>query len=400
MDNSVTRSKASLSDEIAPIVESLPDLERQAHALREILLANLVMVGEIPAPTSAEERRIAFLLQRFSECGLNNVSSDELGNGLGIIPGTDGEDNILVVAHADTVFSEKINHTVNVETDRVVGPGVANNSLGVAVLATLPTLLEQLQVKLKSNLILMGVSQSLGRGNLKGLRFFLRNNTLPICAGLCVEGVQLGRLSHAAIGMVRGEISCNVSEEFEWTKFGATSAILVLNDVINKIEEIPLPKRPPTTVVIGSIEGGTTYNTIASHAAMKLEIRSESAGRVKQIRERIDDIVAEVATKTGADVSFDAFASRRQGGIEFNHPLVKIARSMIKGIGIEPRVSPSISELAALIYAKVPAVTIGITTGEQLNEPQEWAAIAPMFKGLAQLVGILQAVDVGCSHEN
>ncbi len=283
---------------------------------------------------------------------------------------------------------------------RVVGPGVADNSLGIAILASLPTLLERMDLRFASNIILMGASRSLGRGNLEGLRFFLRNNALPIRAGICIGGVQLGRLSFASVGMVRGEISCNVLEEFDWTRFGATSAILVLNEVINRIQEIPIQKRPLTTIVIGSIEGGSTFNTIATSAIMKFEIRSESAGTVNKLRLRLEDIVAEVSTTTGAEVLLDAFARRRQGGIKFSHPLARHARNIIKGIGVQPRVSPNISELTALITRRIPAITIGLTTGENLNEPNEFVRIDPIFKGLAQLVGILQAIDGGYCDED
>ncbi len=392
--------KIETKEDIGRIIESLPELESKAASLREILLANLVMVGEIPAPTFHEQKRISFLMQRFSECGLHNVSSDEIGNGFGIIQGTEGEHNILVVAHADTVFSEKDDHTVNVAPNRVVGPGVADNSLGVAVLASLPTLLEKMGIHFRSSIILMGGCRSLGRGNLEGLRFFLENNTLPICASVCVEGVQLGRLNFASVGMLRGDISCNVPEEFDWTKFGATSAILVLNEVISKIEGIPLPKKPRTTIVIGSIEGGTTYDTIATHAEIKLEIRSASAGKVKQVGQQIEDIVAEISTRTGAEVTFDPFASRKQGGLKFSHLLARHARSIIKAIGVQPRVYPGVSELAALIDKKIPAITIGITTGEQLNELNESIKIKPIFKGLAQFLGILKAIDEGFCDED
>ncbi len=80
----------------------------------------------------------------------------------------------------------------------------------------------------------MGAAQSLGRGDLAGLRF-LANKAFPIKAGIGVEGVQIGRLDHTSIRMLRGEITCTVPEEYDWTLFGKTGAILVINEVINHI---------------------------------------------------------------------------------------------------------------------------------------------------------------------
>lgn len=223
---------------------------------RDIMLANAVMIGEIPAPTFHEDVRVRFMQDRFSECGLQHCSTDEVGNGFGVLPGKTGERRILLVAHADTVFSEKVDHTITMQADRMIGPGVGDNSLGLAALASLPQLLDACGIRLQSDLILMAASRSLGRGNLEGLRFFLQNMKEPIHAAICVEGVQLGRLSYSSIGMLRGEISVRVPEQYDWTRFGAAGAVITLNDIINKINRIRLPKRPKTSIVLGSIEGG------------------------------------------------------------------------------------------------------------------------------------------------
>lgn len=388
-------------------VESVKDilfeLTRFRDAAREMsptILANLAMIGEIAAPTFGEEKRIQLLQQRFSECGLQNCSTDEVCNGLGILPGAEGEQNILVVAHADTVFPETVDHNITLQANRVNGPGVGDNSLGMALLASLPTLLERLNLQLKCNLVLMGASRSLGRGNLEGIRFFLANNTMPIKAGLCVEGVQLGRLSFSSIGMVRGEITCRFPEEYDWTRFGDTSAIIAINEVINRIVKIKLPKRPRTNIFLGSLRSGTSFSTMATRAVLRFEIRSESKDLVRDTCEQMEDAVAEVRSQSGAEVKLDIFARGRPGGIGFKHPLPKLARRIQKKLGIEPKIGPSTSELSALIHRKIPAVTLGMTYGEHLNEESESVQIEPIFTGIAQLIGLLLAVDGGLCDED
>ena len=391
---------------VTEIIRQLPRFRKTAESLRETLIANLIMIGQIPAPTFHEEKKLGMLQQRFSECGLQNCSSDEKGNGLGILPGQDSEEregserNILVVAHADTVFPESVDHNVTVRPDCVIGPGVGDNSLGLAVLATLPTLSEALELRFKANLIMMGASRSLGRGDLEGLRFFLANNAMPIHAGVCVEGFQLGRLGLASIGMLRGEITCTVPEEYDWTQFGASGAIVTLNEVIDHIIQIRLPKRPRTTIVLGSVQGGASFNTIATHAVLRFEIRSESAEMVGELRRQMRNIVAEVSSKAGAQVSLDIFARRNPGGIAFMHPLARCTRSILRGLKIQPRISPSTSELSAFIDREIPAITLGITIGENLNELDEKVQIRPMAAGIAQLLGVLLAIDGGFCDED
>jgi acetylornithine deacetylase/succinyl-diaminopimelate desuccinylase-like protein len=376
------------------ILGLLPRLRDGAREIREILLANLAMISEIPAPTFGEHERVRMIQQRLSECGLQNCSTDEAGNALGVLPGEE-DNNILVVAHADTLFPPSVDHTITVAHDRVSGPGIADNSLGLAVLVSLPTLLEHLEIELDATLYLMGAARSLGRGDLEGLRFFLSNTRTPLRAGVCIEGVELGRLSYASLGMLRGEVRVSVPEEYDWTRFGATSAIIILNDVLNAVNGIRLPRRPRTTIVIGSIEGGKSYNTIATNAFLRFEIRSESAAMVREIRRSMNHIASEISSKYGAQVDVEIFARRQPGGISFGHPLAHSARRIMRSLRIAARVSPSVSELSAFIDRHIPAITIGLSTGERLSERDETIEINRMFTGVAQLLGILLAIDGG-----
>ncbi len=385
---------------VEEVISDLPAIREVCVSLRETLLANLVMLGEIPAPTFKEKARVDFLMQRFSECGLTNTSSDECGNGFGIVPGKDRDRNILIHAHADTVFSERRDHTVSVHADRIVGPGIADNSLGLAVLTTLPTILEYLGIELNAGLVLMGGARSLGRGDLEGVRFFLNNNKMPLTAGICVEGVQLGRLSYASAGMLRGEVICRVSEEYDWIRRGTTGAILVINEVINRILGIPLPRKPQTSIVLGSVESGTGFNIIPTEATLRFEVRSESSEIVQGVASELDDIMEDVRSQTAAEVTLDVVARREVAGLGIGHPLVKQTRKIMRSLDLTPHITPSISELSAMIAHDVPAVTLGITDGDHLHEQREAVQIDPIFTGLAQLIAVLLAIDGGFCDES
>lgn len=381
------------------LLTELPEYEKKLVELSEIVLANLVMISEIPAPTFNEQRRVEFILNRLTEYGLHNTSTDEVGNGLGVLPGSRGDKNILIVAHLDTNIEKAIDHTITLQTNKVIGPGVADNGLGLAVMTSLPVILEYLDIKLESNLFVMGSSRSLGRGDIEGLRFFLANSNVPISAGVCLEGVKLGRISYSSIGMMRCEISYSVPEEYDWTQFGAVGSIVVINEVINRILEIPVPRRPRTNIMLGSIRGGTSFDKMATNAVLRFEIRSESADMVFSLRDQIEHIVTEVSSNTGAEISFDVFAQRRPGGIPFTHPLAKNTTEILRTLDIKPRISPSTSELSAFIDRKIPALTIGITNGENIALPGESVYIEQIYKGICQLLGIILAVDRGYCDE-
>ena len=383
-------------DEILSWVSTLPE---QLTGIQETLIANLIMLSEIPAPTFEEAARVKLLLQRMLECGLEKVSTDEAGNGVAIIPGTDPDRNILLVAHADSVYTEKADHTLSVLTDEIIGPGVSDNSLGMAVLATLSNILELLDIQLNSNLVLLSSTKGLGSGDLDGLRFFMENNSIPFDAGICVEGAQLGRLSYSAEGMFRGVITCKLPEELDWKKAGQNSAIIALNDVINRILEIPIPRRPRTAIVLGAIRGGKSYNIMATQSSLRFEVRSESAELVESIRERIDDIIAHVAASHKADFEFTVVSRREPGGIDVGHPLVKSCRRIMEELKLKPTILPSMSEVSELISRGLPAVTLGITEASNLHDLNETIRIPPIYTGLAQRLAVLLAIDGGFCNE-
>ncbi|ADK82348.1 M20/M25/M40 family metallo-hydrolase [Sediminispirochaeta smaragdinae] len=389
-----------MEKQINNLIEGLSEYPVKLRSLRDIVLANLVMLGEIPAPTFREQARMDYFVHRLTENQLLNCSTDEVGNGLGILPGENGDRNILIVAHLDTVFDEKIDHTISIHPNRVVGPAVGDNALGVATLVSLPSLMEELGIKLDSNLILMGSARSLGRGNIEGLRFFLDNTDMPISAGVCVEGVKLGRISYSSIGMVRCEIAFRVPEEYDWTRFGAVGSIVTVNELIDRILEIPLPKRPKTSIVLGSINSGRGFNTIATDAVLRLEIRSESGEMVQQLKTQIQNIAEEVSSHNGSEVNIHFLGQRKPGGISFSHPLAENARLIMNSLGITPRISPSTSELSAFIDKNIPAVTLGITDGENLNKRNESIEIEPIYTGIAQLLGLILAIDRGYCNES
>lgn len=390
-----------MSKDFESILKQIHPNREAIHSIRELLLANTVMLGEISSPTFSEEERIRFLSNRFIEEGLHNISIDEAGNGMGVLPGKKGKKagNILVCAHADTVFSDKVDHAMSVSADIMTGPGVGDNSLGLAAIVTLPEILRRLDVQFKDNLILMGCTRSLGRGDLGGIRFFLENNKLPLRAGISVEGIELGRLSYASVGMLRGEITVNLPDKFDWARFGATGSVAILTRVVQQIIEIPIPMNPPTQVIFGSINGGTSFGTRPTSANLRFEIRSEKAGMVAEIRRQIEDIVEEISYSSETDINFSTVAERRAGGLKYGHSMVKAMRKILNTLEVKPHIEPSVGELSQLIAHGVPSVTLGLTRGHHKNELNETIDIRPIFGGLSQLIALIQSIDGGFCDE-
>lgn len=386
-------------DHLLPLLDALPARIQAVEPLRELLLSNLVLVGEIPAPTGQEAARVETLLVRWSEAGLLNCSRDAFGNGVGLLPGSEGGRNIIILTHADTAFDDSVDHAITVQPDEVSGVSVTENAIPLAVLATLPPLLDALDIRLKSNLIFLAAGRSLGRGNLEGLRHFLANNPLQPNVGICLEGTPVGRLSYQSVGMRRGEINCRVPPEYNWTRFGASGAVLTINQLVTRIAAIPLPRRPIASIVLGSLEAGHTYDHVAMQALLRFELLSESSDLVQYLHQQFTDIVAEVGAQSGAQIDLNIFARCEPGGIPIGHPLVRVARQIVERIGAPLRIAPDTTELSALIDRKIPALTIGLTEGDLMDDERGRVRIKPLYAGIAQLLTLLLAIDGGLCDE-
>lgn len=382
-----------MADSFDELIAALPDLRERLASKRELLLANAVMFSEIPSHTFEEADRARFMMDRLIEAGCQNVSTDELGNAVGIHPGQSRQRNILVGAHLDTPFPRSVDHAVQVTPDSIIGPGIMDNSLGLAAVVTLPTILEQLEIELADNLVLLGSTRSMGKGDIEGMRFFLDHNQLPMRAGVLCEGGTLGRLSYSSLGVIRGNIDCRVRRGA--TGLAAGGAIPVLNRILTKMLEIPLPQDPVTQLILGSIDAGTTYNTPSRDAHLRFEIRSEGVGVAGEIYEQIEAVIAEANATPGAMAELTRVGYRKNNAINFSHPLVRGARRILKELEVEDHAAPSTGELSSLLSRGIPSLVIGLTNGEHRHEYNEMIEIEPIFTGLAQLITLLQAIDGG-----
>ena len=380
------------------LVESLPAYRAGAEKVREILLAHLALIGEVPAPTFSERARAETVAERFAAADLQACVVDGGDNASALRPGLAGQHAILLAAPLDTLPDESGKPHLEFREDRVVGPFVGDNAIALAALATLPSLLDALDLRLQSNLVFLAASRTLGRGNLAGVRQFLQESPQRFQSGLCLESFQLGRLNYASIGMLRGEITCRLPADYDWAQFGSTGTVIPMADIINRISCIRFPQRPLTTLILGSISGGIAPGNVARETTLGFEVRSESAAVLGEVREQLEDIVEHAAAQSGKQVQLDLYAQREPGALDIGHPLVRQARAIMTGLGLTPSLYATTSMMAALRDAGLPALTVGLTRGErrsELEEIEEAAALPPLAIGLAQMVGLVLAMDEG-----
>jgi tripeptide aminopeptidase len=383
------------------ILKKIPSFIDQIKSIKEVIISNIVLIGQTPAPTFHEDARSEIFLERLSDAQADYCSTDDFNNPIGIILGKSGgaKPPIFVVAHMDTFFTSDMGHNYIVRKNSITGPGILDNSVGIGVLASMPVILRKLNLEFESDIVLAGVTQSIGTGNLQGVRHLLNTWDDPIRGAVIIEGAELGRLSYYSEGVIRGEITCNVTEMERGKHRYKQNAILILNEVINEIMAMELPQRPRARVIIGKINGGVKHGMIALDARLGFEIQSNSDDMVKRMYHEMMDIVDGIAHEHLVDLNLNIISNLYPATLKYKHPLVKSAVAIMKQLGLKPASHSSESELSVFLTRNIPAVTLGITDGIDIHLEEATMKIDPMFTGIAQIIGTIMAIDSGICDE-
>lgn len=381
-------------------LEKLPLFVDEIRSIRETIITNIVLIGQIPAPTFKEQARAKIFMERLADFHVDECTTDSYQNPIGIIRGTEpAKPPIFVVAHLDTFFGKGAEHNYTIREKDIIGAGILDNSISVGVLASLPEIFRKLNLRFESDIVLAGVVQSIGKGNLRGIRHLLKTWPSPIRGGVCIEGCELGRLNYYSDGMIRCNLDCNISSNTSWETRFRPNAILVINEVVNQILKMRLPQRPRSRVIFGKVSGGIKHGLIAYDGKLGFEIQSTSDAMVKSMMSEISDIINGVSHEYGVDLKLEAISNLSASRLKYNHPLVKNTVAVMEKLGIKPVSEPSVSELSIFLARNIPAVTLGVTKGKNYHLENSRMVIEPMFQGIAQIIGVIMAIDSGVCDE-
>jgi acetylornithine deacetylase/succinyl-diaminopimelate desuccinylase-like protein len=345
-------------------------------------------IQQIPAPTFAEAERAAFVRDQFTTQGLAHVDLDDLGNVYARRPGRGSAPPVLVTAHTDTVFPAGTPLTLQRTPERISGPGIGDNSLGVAGLFGVLWALGS--DSLPGDLYLVANVGEEGLGDLRGMRRAMDRLGNQACATVVLEGMALGHIYHSAIGVRRYRFTARAEGGHSWLHFGRPSAIHSLIRLGAKITDLVVPLSPRTTFNIGTIQGGTSVNTIAREATFDLDLRSEAPALLEALVTRVEDLVSACHTP---EVKLEALVigDRPPGAIPREHPLVQLAARALEEAGVGGYTFETGSTDANVPLSRgLPCVCLGLTRGANSHRPDEYIETRDVDKGLASVVSVVR----------
>lgn len=352
-----------------------------------------VAVQQIPAPTGDEGMRAEWVAERFAALGLKDVERDRLHNVIGRVPGARRAPALLVSAHTDTVFGRHVDLSVRRDdgAGRIYGPGIGDNSTGVAALLALAEIMQSLPTP-PVDIWFAANSNEEGLGDLKGMRAVFDRLGDEVGACIVIEGMGLGRIVHRGLGSRRFRIHVEAPGGHSWSDFGAASALHVLVQLAAQLTHLRPPESPRTTFNIGRMGGGTSVNSIAQHAWLELDLRSEDQQALQTMIEQVLAIAQGYQTtkllRRGVSVKVETIGDRPPGEIPADHPLVKAAVATLRHAGYEgmPDLRISSTDANIPLHQGIPAVCIGVTEGGNAHRLSEWIQTRPLAQGMRHLL--------------
>jgi acetylornithine deacetylase/succinyl-diaminopimelate desuccinylase-like protein len=288
------------------------------------------------------------------------------------------------------VFGPEVTHAVVRHGGRLTGPGVGDNTVAVCALSALDTLLPD---QLRHPVWIVATTGEEGLGNLAGVRALLDDPPGPVRAVIALEGNYLGRVNVTGVGSTRWRVTLTGPGGHAWEEASQPSAVHEAARLITALTSLahPGPRHPKTTVNVGLIEGGESVNSRAQKAEFLIDLRSGDPQALDALRAAARAVLDDPALPLG--VSVQTIGERPAGQLDPDHPLATLAAHVLREAGIPPRLTAASTDANAAYPRGIPALTLGITTGEGTHTEQEWIDADPVAAGLAALAATVARLD-------
>lgn len=348
------------------VTRALRFFETNADAITE----EHIGICAIPASPFGEQQRAEYLSLKFRELGLTDVEIDEEGNCLGLLKGSSQTPLLVVSAHLDTVFSKDTDFTVTRRDDKLFAPGIADDGCGLAALIALAQAIQTEQIPVEGSILFVGTVGEEGEGNLRGVRHLFTKGrwATQIDAFLSFDGPGLDRITNRALGSHRYRVEISGPGGHSWGDFGLPNPVHAIGRAISRLAGYPAPKEPRTTFNVGRIEGGTSVNSIPSHASIEVDLRSAAERELQRLdaffrRAMRDAVEEENATRRAGDpplnLKVDLIGERPTGETRADSPIVEVALEATRALGVTPRLDQSSTDSNLPISLGIPAITLG-----------------------------------------
>jgi tripeptide aminopeptidase len=346
----------------------------------------------IAAPPFGEGRRAEWLAERFRELQLEEVEIDAEGNVLGCYRGgsVDRLSCVMLSAHIDTVFPLHTPIAPLVENNRLRAPGACDNGAGIAGMLAVAAALQSSAIELPSDLLFVGNVGEEGEGDLRGMRYLYGGSAWRdrIGANVVLDGAGCEVVVTQGLGSRRYLVTVEGPGGHSWTDAGVPNPIVVLSRAIASMSELDLPASPRTTLNIGTIEGGSSVNSIPERATARFDLRSLEPEQLVRLEVELHRAVEDAVLAANAMAPGRSGRSKGPGALEFliarigdrpagklndDSPLLEALHAVDRHLGIRAEQRVASTDANIPLSLGIPALSIGAGgDGGGIHTSSEW----------------------------
>jgi len=345
----------------------------------------LVEMAQIPAPSNHEEKRAEFCKDWLEKQGAKGVYIDEALNVIYPVGCTGDNPVVVYMAHSDVVFPDTDPLPLRIADGRIYCPGVGDDTANAVALLTAAKYIAQHEMQPANEGVLIVIdSGEEGLGNLKGCRKIMEEFGPRILEFVSLDGGSRGG-TNRAVGSRRFRIAIDTEGGHSYGAFGNRNAIAYLASMIDQLYTMKVPPKGKTTYNVGTISGGTSVNTIAQHAEMLYEFRSDERESLAVMQQHLDATIALYRAK-GVEVTVELVGDRPCSGDvdeKRQQALMDRTAAAIKNhYQVDYVFHAGSTDCNLPLAAGIPAVCTGCYSGRGAHTREEYVEIDSLLPGL------------------
>lgn len=383
--------------------QSLDSIDARASAIVD----EWIKLVEIPAPSTKEQARAAYIRAELQKLSLTELRTDELGNVSAVRKGTSGGPTVVFAAHMDTVFPEGTDVTVRRDGDVLRGPGVGDDTSNLMATLEMFRALDRGGVKTKGDLIFVAtVQEELG---LVGAKHWLEKSGYKPDMFIAVD-VGSDAVWYGALRITNYKFFYTSPGAHTMESRDGPSPAKAVSQGIAAVSEIPLPpiasglgtfKLP--VINVGMLGGGTVFNAVPREAWFTVDLRSLDTPTQSRLEKEVEAAAKRVADreKVGFRMekrTFLEFAQARPQAERLASALVQTAvatANQFKKPGTPAIVPMDVGSTDAntAIALGIPAVAVGAVTQRFAHRLEENADASSIVPGIKHLLALAVALS-------
>ena len=371
----------------------------------------------IPAPPFGEEARSKWAAERFAEIGLEKVQTDASGNVLGFVPAAhiDPESSghiVVLSAHIDTVFPIETELRPRLTQEdggsRLEAPGACDNAAGVVGMLALAQALVHAKVQLPVPVLVLANVGEEGEGDLRGVRHFYEQRALAgrVAAHIVLDGAGADSAVSQALGSRRFQVTIKGPGGHSFTDAGTPNPIAAIAAAIAAVARIPVPENPTTTLNIGTVQGGTSVNSVPESASASFDFRSTSGDELLRLEVALHRAVEDAVEQTNREAknlnhrhrgnltfTIDKIGDRPAAHLATDSPILEVLRAVDRHLGIATDLRLGSTDANIPIAMGIPAISIGAGgDGGGAHTVAEWYSDKDREIGLRRVLLLTLAI--------